>query len=434
VTPPTPGAAARPVERLVLDNGLRVVLAPDRSAPVVGVAVYYDVGFRSEPEGRTGFAHLFEHLMFQGSANVGKMEHAHLVQGAGGTLNGSTRSDYTNYYEVLPTPALELALWLEADRMRSPRLTQETLDNQVAVVTEEIQVNVLNRAYGGFPWILLPPVAFRTFANSHNGYGDVSELQAATLEDAQRFFDRYYAPANAVLTVAGDLDVDEAAALVRRHFDAVPARPAPERPSFAEPPPDGERRERVVDRLAPLQPVAVGWHGPDPLEEVDAALATVVLDAVLTDGDASRLQRRLVQDDQVAVEVAAYQGVFGDPFDSRGPVLHQVVAHHPREVPVDRLLAALDDELARVATDGLEAGELQRVQARLVAEHLRAADSLLERTQQLSVFALQRDRPELVDELGAMLAAVTAESVREAAARMRPDARAVLELEAGGAR
>jgi zinc protease len=434
--PPAPapgGSASYPVEQLRLDNGLRVVVAPDRSAPVVGVAVYYDVGFRSEPEGRTGFAHLFEHLMFQGSENVGKMEHAHLVQGAGGVMNGSTRADYTNYYQVLPTPALELALWLEADRMRSSRITQENLENQIAVVTEEIQVNVLNRPYGGFPWILLPPVAYDTFANAHNGYGAIEELQAATLEDARQFFDRYYAPSNAVLTVAGDVDADAAVELVRRHFDDVPAREAPSRPSFAEPPLAEERRRRLVDKLAPLPAVALGWHAPDPVEEWDALLATVLLDEVLTDGDASRLQRRLVQRDQTVLEVNAYQGLFADPFDSPGPVLHQVVAFHQADAPVERVVAAIDEELARVATDGLEPGELDRVKARLLAQHLRGLDRLLNRTQSFSAFALHPGRPELVNEVGPMLAEVTAEAVQEAAARMRPDARAVLEIEAGGA-
>src|ERR1700710_103087 len=223
------------VERLTLPNGLRVVIAPDRSSPVVGVAVYCDVGFRSEPTNRTGFAHLFEHLMFQGSENVGKAEHPKYVQAAGGTFNGSTHPDYTNYFQLLPSGALELALFLEADRMRAPKLTQENLENQIAVVQEEIRVNVLNRPYGGFPWIRLPDVAYTTFPNAHNGYGGFEELQAATLEDAATFFDSYYAPGNAVLTVAGDVTVAGAISLIEKHFGDVPARPTPVRPSFAEP-------------------------------------------------------------------------------------------------------------------------------------------------------------------------------------------------------
>jgi zinc protease len=213
----------------------------------------------------------------------------------------------------------------------------------------------------------------------------------------------------------------------------VPARQAPSRPSFAEAPLTAERRERVVDRLAPLPAVALGWHGPDPMEDWDACLATVLLDEVLTDGDASRLQERLVHTDQTVLEVSAYQGLFGDPFDSRGPVLHQVVAYHQPDVPVDRVVGAVDEELARIASDGLDPGELERVQARLLAQHLRGLDRLLNRTQSISAFTLQRGRPELVNEVGPMLAAVTADQVQAAAARMRPDARAVLELEAGGA-
>src|SRR4051794_7372945 len=184
----------RPVftlERLRLDNGLRVVLAPDRNAAAVAVAVYYDVGFRSEPEGRTGFAHLFEHLMFQGSANLEKLEHFRIVQSSGGIFNGSTHLDYTNYFEVLPAHALERALFLEADRMRSPRINEDNLKNQIDVVKEEIRVNVLNRPYGGFPWLQLPPVLYDTFPNAHNGYGGFEDLTNATVEDATGFFDTF---------------------------------------------------------------------------------------------------------------------------------------------------------------------------------------------------------------------------------------------------
>src|ERR687885_2326747 len=196
------------LHRETLSNGLRVVLSPDRSAPVVAVGVHYDVGFRSEPQGRTGFAHLFEHLMFQGSESLEKLAHFRQVQGSGGVFNGSTHQDYTDYFEVLPAAALERALFLEADRLRAPKLTAENLRNQVDVVKEEIRLNVLNRPYGGFPWILLPPVLYDTFPNAHNGYGDFVDLEEATLEDAQAFFDRYYAPGNAVLTVSGDFAVE----------------------------------------------------------------------------------------------------------------------------------------------------------------------------------------------------------------------------------
>ena len=219
-----------PVERFRLDNGLRVVLAPDRSVPVVAVSVFYDVGMRNEPEGRTGFAHLFEHMMFQGSANVPKMEHARLVQAAGGTFNGSTHQDYTNYFEALPSEALERALFLEADRMAAPAITQENLRNQIDVVKEEIRVNVLNRPYGAFPWLQLPQIAFESFANTHDGYGSFVDLESSTVADATDFFSRYYAPGNAVLCVGGDLDVGETEKLVERWFGGVPARDVPPTP------------------------------------------------------------------------------------------------------------------------------------------------------------------------------------------------------------
>jgi len=255
-----------------LPNGLRVVLAPDRSAPVVGVSVLYDVGFRSEPEGRTGFAHLFEHLMFQGSANLEKLAHFRYVQSSGGTFNGSTHPDYTNYFEALPSNALERGLFLEADRMLSPRITEENLANQIAVVKEEIRVNVLNRPYGGFPWLKLPPVIFETFPNAHDGYGSFADLESATVQDAQEFFDRYYACGNATLTVAGDFDVAQATVMIQRHFGDVPARPAPALPDFHEADLTAEKRDVYTDRLAPLPAVASAWRvrssavGPRPPE------------------------------------------------------------------------------------------------------------------------------------------------------------------------
>lgn len=423
-------ARTYPVERTTLDNGLRVVLAPDRSAPVVAVAVYYDVGIRSEPEGRTGFAHLFEHLMFQGSASLGKMEHVTYVQSSGGTLNGSTRLDYTNYYEALPSHALDRALFLEADRMRSPRVTEENLANQIAVVKEEIRVNVLNQPYGGFPWLTLPPVLFETFPNAHNGYGAFDDMESATVQDAQDFFDRYYAPGNAVLAVGGDLDVDETVELARRHFAAVPARDVPPRPDFDEPAPAEERRAEQVDPLAPAPAVALGWRVPDPVD-LDAYLPYVVLSAVLTTGDASRLRRRLVQRDRVATDVGSHLGVMEDPFDVRNPTPFVVEVHHSGDVATDRVVSAVDEELARLAEDGLADGELERVQARLGSALVQGQDHVLGRTLAMAALEQQRGRAELVGELPALLAAVGPEDVRAAAAALPPDRRARLDLLAG---
>ena len=325
------------VERFTLPNGLRVVIAPDRSAPVVAVAVHYDVGFRSEPTNRTGFAHLFEHLMFQGSENVGKAEHPKYVQAAGGTFNGSTHPDYTNYFQLLPSGALELALFLEADRMRAPKLTQENLENQIAVVQEEIRVNVMNRPYGGFPWIRLPAVAYTTFPNAHNGYGAFEELQAATLADASSFFDAYYAPGNAVLTVAGDVTVAGATALIEKHFGDVPgARRCRTGPTFGEPRPDSERRRDEPDALAPQPAFAAGYRVPDPVADFAAFLPYVLLTEVLTAGDASRLEQRLVQKDRLVTSIETYLGTFGDPFDQRDPLLFTLETYYPQAGSAER--------------------------------------------------------------------------------------------------
>ncbi|WP_373693870.1 M16 family metallopeptidase [Parafrankia sp. BMG5.11] len=418
---------------MTLDNGLRVLLAPDRTAPVVAVAVHYDVGFRSEPEGRTGFAHLFEHLMFQGSENVGKAEHPKYVQAAGGIFNGSTHPDHTDYFELLPSGALELALFLEADRMRAPRITRENLDNQIAVVQEEIRVNVLNRPYGGFPWITLPPVAFDTFPNAHNGYGDFSELEAASLDDAADFFDKFYAPGNAVLTVAGEFDPDATLELVQRYFGAIPARPVPARRSFAEPVRAEERREALTDKLAPRPALAVGYRVPDPDTDLPAFLATYLLTDVLTTGDASRLERRLVQKDRSVTAVSSYVGTFGDPFDQRDPLLLTLEARHAGDSTADTVLAAVDEELDRLAGDGLEPGELERVQAQVASAILRESDDALGRALAMATFELHRGRPELLNELPGLLSEVTADAVAAAAGALRTQGRSVLELRAGAA-
>jgi len=411
--------------RFTLDNGLRVVLAPDETAPVVGVSVHYDVGFRSEPEGRTGFAHLFEHLMFQGSESLEKLAHFRHVQSSGGTFNGSTHPDYTDYFEVLPAAALERALFLEADRMRAPKLTQENLANQIDVVKEEIRLNVLNRPYGGFPWILLPPVLYSTFANAHNGYGDFVDLEQATLEDCAAFFDTFYAPANAVLTVAGDFTIDTARELIEKHFGDVPARPAPPRRSFAEPPPTGEVRGDHTDPHAPLPALAVGYRMPDPVNELDAYLSHLVLASILSDGDGSRLQQRLVHREPLVTDIGAGAGLFG-PFEARDPDTFSITAIHAPDVTPEQVLAAIDDELEKLASTPPDEEELAKVTARwassLHAEH----DRLVSRTLALGSFELLYGDAALVYQLADRIASVTAEDVAAAAKSLRPDSRAVL--------
>jgi zinc protease len=418
------------IERHRLKNGLRVVVMPDRTNPVVAVAVYYDVGMRSEPEGRTGFAHLFEHLMFQGSANLRKTDHFTYVQGSGGILNGSTHVDYTNYFEVLPSSATELALFLEGDRMRSVALTQENLENQVAVVQNEIRVNVQNRPYGGFPWLSMPPVLFESFANSHDGYGSFVDLEAATLEDAQSFFDRYYAPGNAVLSIAGDVDPDQVMTWVEEHFGDIPKRPVSPPPSFSEPPLTEERRVVVHDRLAPAPAVAMAWRTPDP-KNLKTYLPYVVLAEVLTDGDASRLQDRLLLKDRVATSISGYLGIMGDPLDARDPTPLMLEVHHAPDVPADTVISTVDEELERLSADGLDDDEVQRTVARMTARFLREVDPVLGRATNAAVFEQQRGKAELVNELPGLLSSVTAQQVKAAAGTLGRDNRSILELRPG---
>jgi predicted Zn-dependent peptidase len=420
------------LERMRLENGLRVVLAPDRHATAVAVAVYYDVGFRSEPEGRSGFAHLFEHLMFEGSATLEKMEHARLVQGNGGTFNGSTNSDYTRYFETLPSNALELGLFLESDRMRSVRLSEETLENQIAVVKEEIRVNVLNRPYGGFPWIPLPQVMFRTFNNAHNGYGSFEDLEAATVDAAADFFKQYYAPGNAVLAVVGDFDVDPTAALVEKHFASIPAGVVPRLPDLSEPRPSSERRVEMVDALAPRPALAIGYRVPDPIQDLDEYLAVVVLASLLAGGgEASRLYQRLVKVDRTVSHMSGYVGTFGNPFEVRDPTMLQIVAYLQTD-DVDEVLRAVDAEVEALVDDLLP-DEVERVTQAMRSSYLADVDEFTERAMFLAVLEQQRSSPELLNTLPDKAAAVSPSAVRRAAERwLLPDKRAVLELQPGG--
>jgi zinc protease len=425
-------ATSYPVERFTLDNGLRVVLNPDKSAPVLGVSVVYDVGIRSEPEGRTGFAHLFEHLMFQGSENLEKLAHFRHVQGAGGTFNGSTHFDFTDYYESMPSNALELALFLEADRMRGPRLTEENLRNQVNVVKEEIRVNVLNRPYGGFPWLKLPPVLFDTYPNAHDGYGSFDDLESATVPDAQDFFDKYYAAGNAVLSICGDIDVDRATKLIEKHFGDVPARPAPVLPDFDEPDLTAERRDAYTDARAPLPAVASAWRVPHPITSFEEYLPYVVLAEVLTDGDASRLVQRLIQRDRSATSVSGYIGLMNEPFDSRNPTAMLLQYFLPPDGDVDKVLRTAEEECERLVSEGLDEGELARTQARIATHILRESDAVVSRSLRMAVLELQRGDASMINRLATMIGEVTPEQIVAAAAMLRPERRATVEVRMGG--
>jgi predicted Zn-dependent peptidase len=420
------------VERTQLANGLRVVFAPDRSSPAVFVAAYYDVGFRSEPEGRTGFAHLFEHLMFQGSATLEKGMHDALVTGNGGILNGSTRNDFTNYFEMLPSNALELALFLEADRMRAVRLTPENLRNQVDVVEEEILVNVKNQPYGGFPWLYLPMALFNTFPNAHDAYGDFADLEAATLDDAQAFFNRYYAPANAVLAIAGDVDPDHVTPIIERLFGDIEKREAPPTVESSEPLPAEERRVPHPDPHAPQPAVAIGYRVPDPMTEFGDYVATVLLASILVDGEASHLYQRLVKDDRIASHISGDVGLVAGTFEVRGPSMLHIASWYPGESNPDPILRAIDEEVAKIAT-GIDAEELERFRSSYVADYLGSIDALSQRGMLVAAFEQQRARAEMINEIPAALATVTTDDVARIAGEwIRPDRRAVVDLHPGG--
>src|SRR5216110_209055 len=233
-----PSSAAEfrvPVEYYKLPNGLRVVLSPDHTSPTICIGVYYRIGFRIEPKDRTGFAHLFEHMMFQGSQNLGKMEFIKLVQQNGGTLNGSTWFDFTNYFEILPSNKLESALWAEADRMNGLAVTEDNLKNQQGVVGNEVKVNVINRPYGAFPWLQMPQYANVNWYNAHNFYVDLKDIEAATLTDVQSFFKPYYAPNNPALAIVGDFDPAHARQMMERYFGGIKTSQLPAVPDLTEP-------------------------------------------------------------------------------------------------------------------------------------------------------------------------------------------------------
>ncbi|MDA8315574.1 MAG: pitrilysin family protein [Actinomycetota bacterium] len=421
------------IETTTLGNGLEVVVLPDMSTSVAALAVHYDVGFRSEPPGSSGFAHLFEHLMFQGSEHLDKGELPRLIQGSGGIFNGFTRPDATVYFEQLPAGALELALYCEADRMRAPKITEENLANQIAVVKEEIRANVLNQPYGGFPWLEdLPPLLFETFANSHNGYGSFDDLDAASLDDVRSFFDRYYSPANAVVTIAGAAEPAIAASLVERYFGDIPGRDVPPRPSFAENRFSGERRVERVDTHAPLPALAIGYRVPDPIGDEEHYDATVLMASLLAYGSASRLFDRLVRREKLAADVGAMWGGLDSAWTSRDPTYLSFIVHYPDAGLTERIISCIDDEIDTIAA-GVPASALEPVLAQLTSEHWMQIDRKYELAVQAGFFEQQRGRARLTFELADRLAAAATRVSDVAAEWFAPRNRAVCMLVPGGA-
>ncbi|HXW09478.1 MAG TPA: pitrilysin family protein, partial [Steroidobacteraceae bacterium] len=319
-----------------LPNGLKVVLSHDATAPTAVVAVYYNIGFRIEPRDRTGFAHLFEHMMFQGSQNLGKMEFIRLVQANGGILNGSTRFDFTNYFQIVPSNALETILWAEADRMRGLAITQENLTNQQGVVKNEVKVNVLNTPYGGFPWLDLPQYANTNWYNAHNFYGDLEDLDAATLDDVKEFFDTYYAPNNAALVVTGDFDPAQTRAWIAKYFGGIESTPRPPLPDISEPRQEKEKRASRPDPLAERPALAVGYHAPK--RNTPEYFAMGMLDQILVQGKDSRLYEALVQKHGFTGDVEGGINLLGNMLNVNGPVLWTAALYHDPGTSAEAIL------------------------------------------------------------------------------------------------
>jgi zinc protease len=394
-----------PIEMYRLGNGLRVVLSEDHSVPVVSVAVYYDVGSRNEREGRTGFAHLFEHMMFQGSENVPKAGHFQYVFNNGGTMNGTTSSERTNYFETLPSSQLPLALWLESDRMRSLRVTQENLDNQRDAVKEEKRLSYDNRPYSN-AFLRLNELVYRNPRNAHSTIGSMEDLDAATVEDVQEFFRVYYAPNNAVLVIAGDFDSEEARALVEKYFATIPSQPAPPPVDVSEPEEVAARADIYRDPFAQLPAIMLGWKVP-PRRTPDFYALSLGSDLLL-DGDSSRLYQRLVKDEESVV------GIQGGLGERRGPSTLYVFAIPKPGHSTEEIRATIDEEIKRLAEEGPTAEEMEKLRNTLYNDAVRSRQSTLFRAQRLAEYTLYDGDPHIFNtELGHYLA-ITPERIREA--------------------
>ncbi|MFN2406666.1 MAG: M16 family metallopeptidase [Pyrinomonadaceae bacterium] len=404
-----------PVVYYKLPNGLKVVISEDHIAPVVTVAVYYNVGFRIEPKGRTGFAHLFEHMMFQGSANVKKFEHAKFVEANGGSLNGHTDFDYTNYYQTLPSNRVEMGLWLESDRMRSLDVSEENLKNQQAVVSEEVRVNVLNQPYQLFEWISLWENAFTNWHNAHNGYGELAEINAATIEDVRSFFKTYYAPNNAVLTVVGDVDVNEVKKMVEKHFAQIPSQPMPARADLSEPPQTKEKRVSQTDKLANLPAIATGYHLPPQNSPDFPAMALLV--RILQDGESSRWYQRLVKEKAMALDLSGGLNYFGNEFDYTGPMIMTTRATYKPGHKGDELIREMDAVVADIVAKGITEKELADAKVSYRSNFYSQLEGSMGKAHLLSALALFRDDPQSINSLLTPFENVTAAQVKNTAAK-----------------
>jgi zinc protease len=423
-----------PVVYYKLPNGLRVVLSPDHSAPTVAVAVYYRIGFRVEPRDRTGFAHLFEHMMFQGSQNLGKMEMIKLVQQNGGTLNGSTRFDFTNYFEIVPANKLETMLWAEADRMRGLDVNEDNLKNQQGVVGNEVKVNVLNRPYGGFPWLDMPQYANTNWYNAHNFYGDLKDIEAATLPDVQQFFKTYYAPNNAALAVVGDFDPADARKMVEKYFANIPAATKVKEPDLTEPRQEKEKKASKVDPQAKRPALAVAYHMPD--RNTPEYYAMGLLDQILLEGDDSLLHQELVQKKGMTGAVEGGINMLGNMYDYNGPMLWTAYLFHDSNVKDDDILGAIDNVIDPLRNKPIDQKTLDRAMVKLRSDFY---DQLSQfngfgLADMLASFALFDDNPARVNDIESQFRKITPALIQKTAQEyLRPTNRTVLAIEPGAA-
>jgi zinc protease len=381
-----------------LPNGLRVITAEDHNAPVIAIDITYNVGSRDERKGRTGFAHLFEHMMFKGSENVGTGEHFYLIFNNGGNMNGTTNEDRTTYFEALPSNQLDLALFLEADRMRSLVINKANLDNQRNAVQEERRLGVDNQPYGQSGEIL-QGLIYDNFAYKHTVIGSMDDLNAATVEDVAAFFKTYYAPNNAVLTLVGDFKTAEALKKIKENFSNIPRQPDPPAVDMTEPEQKAERRAAVDDALARLQQIDIAFKAV-PGNTADF-YALQVLSAALQGGQSSRFYQTLVKDKQLVTNI------FGFIDEKRGPGAFYVSATVRQGVKPADVETAIYDEIERVKKDGVADWEIQKAKNTTRRNFINSMQSSLSRAINLSVWTVYYNDPNLINTRLDKLSAVT---------------------------
>jgi zinc protease len=396
------------LEEYTLENGLRVVFNQDNTIPVVSVAVYYDVGSRNEREGRTGFAHLFEHMMFQGSENVPKAGHFQYVMKAGGTMNGTTSSERTNYYETLPASQLPLALWLESDRMRTLAVTQENLDNQREAVKEEKRLRYDNQPYGEV-FDIIGTMIYKNFANAHSTIGSMEDLDDATVEDVREFFRVYYAPNNAVMVLSGAFETGEAKQLIDKYFGTIPAQPKPAPIDVAEPAEVALNYKEYEDKLAPFPAFLIGWKIPE--RRTPGFYALYLAGKLLYDGDSSRLYQKLVKGDESIIQL------FGFTDERRGPSSIFVGAIPKPDKDLSQIREVIMEEIRDIAENGVKPEEMEKLQNQLLNDTIRVRQSSMARAQNIAEFALYDGNPELINSELDDLLAITGEQIRENVAK-----------------